>query len=102
MSSTSPRYPPPGGYPPRPPTIDDLAARAVVSQDNRIPIKSLLKTADNWRNRGQSYEEQYDLQNAFVAYASAGKLALEVIASHPDYDKALSEEQKSSLAKVKR
>ncbi|KAK0184520.1 hypothetical protein F5146DRAFT_938575 [Armillaria mellea] len=99
MSSTSPRYPPPGGCPPRPPTIDDLAARAVVSQDNRIPIKSLLKTADNWRNRGQSYEEQQDLQNAFVAYASAGKLALEVIASHPDYDKALSEEQKSSLAK---
>ncbi|KAK0224236.1 hypothetical protein IW262DRAFT_1269407 [Armillaria fumosa] len=99
MSSTSPRYPPPGGCPPRPPTIDDLAARAVVSQDNRIPIKSLLKTADNWRNRGQSYEEQQDLQNAFVAYASAGKLALEIIASHPDYDKALSEEQKSSLAK---
>ncbi|KAK0447262.1 hypothetical protein EV421DRAFT_1706830 [Armillaria borealis] len=99
MSSTSPRYPPPGGCPPRPPTIDDLAARAVVSQDNRIPIKSLLKTADNWRNRGQTYEGQQDLQNAFVAYASAGKLALEIIVAHPDYDTALSKEQKSSLVK---
>lgn len=59
-----------------------------------------MKTADTWRNRGQTYEEQQDLQNAFVAYASAGKLALEVIAVHPDYDRTLSEEQKLSLAKV--
>ncbi|PBK58481.1 hypothetical protein ARMSODRAFT_119769 [Armillaria solidipes] len=99
MSSTSPRYPPPGGYPPRPPTIDDLEARAVSHwQDNRIHITSLWKAADNWRNRGQTYEEQQDLQSAFVAYTSARSLVLEVIPAHPDYNKAFNEEQKSSLA----
>ena len=88
---------------PRPPaTIAHLNSLTEIPEsDPRIPLKTLLKSADSFRLQAQEQEAAGDIENAFVAYGVAAKYALERVPAHCDYGEKLTREQRLALGKVR-
>lgn len=95
--SSDARAPPP----PPPPTIAHLSSMTQIPEsDTRLPLKSLLRSADHYRMKAQQSEREGDIEGAFVAYGIAAKYALEMVPVHKDYGERLSREQRTALEKV--
>jgi len=76
----------------------ELAERAkqILGEDPR-PFKAWLRIAENARRDAKSFQEQGDLESAFVEYAKAATIVLEKIPSHPDYRVLLSTTQRHNM-----
>ncbi|KAI9464131.1 hypothetical protein BJY52DRAFT_1107343, partial [Lactarius psammicola] len=85
----------------RPHSIAELAelARQSIGDDAR-PFKSWLRTAENGRRDAKSYQEQGDLESAFIEFARAATIVLEKIPSHPDYRVLLTSTQRHNMGLV--
>ena len=96
--------PPPSQHqapPSRPHSVAELAERAerTLSDDPR-PISAWLRIAENARRDAKSFQEQGDLESAFVEFVRAAKTVLEKIPSHPDYRVLLSTRERHNLGLV--
>ena len=98
-----PAPPPPQLQPPpsRPHSIGELAERAkqILGEDPK-PFKAWLRIAENARRDAKSFQEQGDLESAFVEYAKAATIVLEKIPAHPDYRVLLSTTQRHNMGLV--
>lgn len=97
-----PALPPQHQAPPsRPHSIGELAERAkqILGEDPR-PFKAWLRIAENARRDAKSFQEQGDLESAFVEYAKAATIVLEKIPAHPDYRVLLSTTQRHNMGLV--
>ncbi|KAF9024993.1 hypothetical protein BDZ89DRAFT_95960 [Hymenopellis radicata] len=90
--------------PPRPPaTIAHLQSQTrIPDSDARLPLKSLLRSADSYRMQGQQREREGDIEAAFVAFGVAAQYALELVPAHAEYGERLTREQRAALEKVRR
>jgi hypothetical protein len=87
--------------PSRPHSIAELAERAKQSVGYDVrPFKTWLRIAENARRDARSFNEQGDLDSAFVEYAKAATIVLEKIPSHPDYRVLLSTTQRHNMGLV--
>jgi hypothetical protein len=87
--------------PSRPHSIAGLAERAkqILGEDPR-PFKAWLRISENARRDAKSFQEQGDLESAFVEYAKAAMIVLEKIPAHPDYCVLLSTTQRHNVGLV--
>ncbi|KAI0265418.1 hypothetical protein BC834DRAFT_879357 [Gloeopeniophorella convolvens] len=82
----------------RPYSIAELAERAKQSLGEETrPFKSWLRVAENARKDGKTFQEQGDLESAFVEFARAATIVLEKIPAHPDYRVLLSSTQRHNM-----
>lgn len=82
----------------RPQTIAELAERAKQSLGGDVrPLKAWLRIAENARRSAKNFDEQGDLDSAFVHYAKAATIVLEKIPGHPDYRVLLSTTQRHNM-----
>jgi STAM-binding protein len=89
--------------PPRPHSIAELAEHAKHSLgDDTRPFKSWLRIAENARRDAKSFQEQGDLESAFIEFARAATIVLEKIPTHPDYRVLLSSTQRHNMGLVSR
>ena len=96
--------PPPSQHqaPPSPPhDIGELAERARQSlgEDPR-PFKTWLRIAENARRDAKSFQQQGDVESAFVEYAKAATILLEKIPAHSDYRILLTSTQRWNMGLV--
>ena len=85
----------------RPHTIGELAERVKqILGENPRPIKAWLRIAENARRDAKSFQEQGDLESAFVEYAKAATCVLEKIPADPDYRVVLSTRQRHNIGLV--
>ncbi|KAI9459316.1 hypothetical protein F5148DRAFT_964366, partial [Russula earlei] len=85
----------------RPHSIAELAELAKLTLgDDPKPFKAWLRTAENARRAAKSFQEQGDLESAFVEYAKAATIVLEKIPAHPDYRVLLSTTQRHNMGLV--
>jgi USP8 dimerisation domain len=86
---------------PVPHSIGELAERAkqILGEDPK-PFKAWLRIAENARRDAKGFQEQDDLESAFVEYAKAATIVLEKLPSHPDYNVILSTEQRHNMGLV--
>jgi USP8 dimerisation domain len=91
----------PASHPPH--SIAELAERAkqTLGGDPR-PFKAWLRIAENARRDAKSFQEQGDLESAFVEYVKASIIVLEKIPAHPDYRVLLSTTQRVNMGLVSR
>lgn len=82
---------------PRPATIRELAERARVDWDSSKTLKFWLKAAQLARNKGKDLVNGEDIEGAFVEYAKAATIALEMIPTHSEYNVSLNISQRSNL-----
>jgi hypothetical protein len=103
VAHPAPPPPPPqhGGSPSRPHSIGELAERAkqILGEEPR-PFKTWLRIAENARRDAKSFQEQGDLESAFVEYAKAATIVLEKIPAHSDYRILLSTTQRHNMGLV--
>ena len=85
----------------RPHSIPELAeiARQSLGNDPR-PVKTWLRTAENVRRDAKTFQEQGNLELAFVEYAKAGIIVLEKLPFHPEYRVLLNATQRHNMALV--
>ena len=85
----------------RPHSIAELAdiAKQALGDDPR-PFKTWLRTAENARRDAKSFQEQGDLESAFIEYAKAATIVLEKIPGHPEYRVLLSATQRHNMGLV--
>ncbi|KAI0298362.1 hypothetical protein B0F90DRAFT_713962 [Multifurca ochricompacta] len=84
--------------PSRPHSIAELAELAKQSfGDDTRPFKAWLRIAENARRDAKSFQEQGDIESAFVEFAKAATIVLEKIPSHPDYRVLLSSTQRHNM-----
>ena len=96
--------PPPSQHqapPLRPHSIGELAesAKQILGEDPK-PFKAWLRIAENARRDAKSFQEQGDLESAFVEYAKAATIVLEKIPAHSDYRILLSTTQRHNMGLV--
>ena len=100
-----PAPPPPQhqATPSQPRSIGELAehAKQIVGEDPR-PFKAWLRLAETARRDAKSFQEQGDLESAFIAYAKAATIVLEKIPAHPDFRVLLSTTQRHNMGLVSR
>jgi hypothetical protein len=100
---THPAPPPPQhpAPPSRPYSIGELAERAkqILGEDPK-QFKTWLRIAENARRDAKSFQEQGDLESAFVEYAKAATIVLEKIPAHPEYRILLSTTQRHNMGLV--
>jgi len=98
--SNSTLAPPPSQHQPasRPRSIAELAELAKQSLgDEPRPFKTWLRTAENARRDAKTFEEQGNLELAFVVFAKAAMIVLEKIPFHPEYRVLLSRTQRVNM-----
>jgi len=98
-----PAPPPPQhqASPSRPYSIRELAERAKqILGDNPRPFKAWLRIAETARRDAKSFQEQGDLESAFMEYAKAATIVLEKIPAHLDYRVLLSTTQRHNMGLV--
>lgn len=64
------------------------------------PFKTWLRIAESARRDAQSYQEEGDLESAFIETARAATIVLEKIPSHPDYRILLTPVQRHNMGLV--
>jgi len=101
--SNSIEAPPPSHHQPasRPHSIAELAeiSKQALGDDPR-PFKTWLRTAENARRDGKAFQEQSNIESAFVEYAKAATIVLEKIPFHPEYRVLLSTTQRHNMGLV--
>ncbi len=87
--------------PSRPHSIAELAdiAKQSLGEDGR-QFKSWLRMAENARRDAKGFQEQGDLESAFIEFARAATIVLEKIPSHSDYRVLLSSTQRHNMGLV--
>jgi STAM-binding protein len=82
----------------RPHSIPELAevAKQSIGDDAR-PFKTWLRMAGDARRDAQIFQEQGDLESAFVEFAKAAMITLEKIPDHPNNILTLSQKHNMSL-----
>jgi len=87
--------------PSRPHSIAELAeyAKQSLGEDIR-PFKAWLRIAENARRDAKGFQEQGDLESAFVEYAKAATVVLEKIPAHNDYRVLLNTTQRHNMGLV--
>ncbi len=96
-----PRTAPPPLEASRPHSIAELAELAKQSLgDDARPFKTWLRIAENARRDAKSFQEQGDLESAFIEFARAATIVLEKIPSHPDYRVLLTSTQRHNMGLV--
>ncbi|KIY64647.1 hypothetical protein CYLTODRAFT_401548 [Cylindrobasidium torrendii FP15055 ss-10] len=84
--------------PPPPASIGYLNSLTQIPEsDSHLPLKSLLRSADSYRVKGQDQERANAIESAFVSYGIAAKYALERVPSHAEYGEKLTREQRQAL-----
>ena len=84
----------------RPAMISELTERANIPWDKSKGFKYHLKLAEKYRREGKEYERSGDMENAFVEFAKAASLVLELLPEHPDYFAKLKPNQRDNLRLV--
>ncbi|KAH8976378.1 hypothetical protein EDB86DRAFT_2765419, partial [Lactarius hatsudake] len=85
----------------RPHSIAELAELAKQTLgDEARPFKAWLRIAENARRDAKSFQEQGDLESAFIDFAKAATIVLEKIPSHPDYRVLLTSTQRHNMGLV--
>jgi STAM-binding protein len=85
----------------RPHSIAELAEVVRVSLGNEArPFKTWLRLAQNVRGDGKSFQEQGDLEHAFIEFGKAATIVLEKIPSHPDYGVLTTQTQRHNIGLV--
>jgi STAM-binding protein len=98
---TQPRAAPPPLEAPRPHSIAELAEMAKQSLgDDARPFKTWLRIAETARRDAKGFQEQGDLESAFIEFARAATIVLEKIPSHPEYRVLLSQTQRHNMGLV--
>ena len=89
--------------PSRPHSIAELAeiAKHTLGDDHR-PFKTWLRIAENARHAAKNFQEQGDLESAFIEFAKAATIVLEKIPAHRDYRVLLSSTQRHNMGLVSR
>jgi len=91
----------PQGQTSRPHSIPELADRAKqILGDDQRPLNAWLRIAERAHRDAKSYQEQGDLESAFVEYAKAATILREKIPTHPDYMVLLSRRQRHNMSLV--
>jgi hypothetical protein len=89
------------GFTRNPHSIEELAERMKQNLgENPRPFKTWLRIAENARRDAKTFQEQGDLDSAFVEYAKAATIVLEKIPAHPDYRVLLSTTQRHNMGLV--
>ncbi|KAI0249308.1 hypothetical protein BJV78DRAFT_1088396, partial [Lactifluus subvellereus] len=85
----------------RPHSIAELAeiAKHTLGDDNR-PFKTWLRIAENARRDAKNFQEQGDLEAAFIEFAKAATIVLEKIPAHSDYRVLLTSTQRHNMGLV--
>lgn len=78
-----------------------MAERARVDWDSSKTLKFWLKAAQLARNKGKDLVNGEDIEGAFVEYAKAATIALEMIPTHSEYNVSLNISQRSNLDQVR-
>lgn len=85
----------------RPPTISELAERGKQNLwDPAKPLKHWLRTAEAHKRAAQAFEDNRDLENAFLEYAKAATIVVDKIPSHSEYHTVLNPLQRKNLGLV--
>jgi STAM-binding protein len=102
-SPTQPTFAPPSQpqAASRPHSIAELAeyAKQTLGDDYK-PFKAWLRIAENARRDAKVFQEQGDLDSAFVEYAKAATIVLEKIPAHNDYRVLLNATQRHNMGLV--
>ncbi|KZT26101.1 hypothetical protein NEOLEDRAFT_270265 [Neolentinus lepideus HHB14362 ss-1] len=86
----------------RPPSISELATLAKEGLLNGPKdLKHYLRTAQRSRDLGKEYVKAGDLEAAFVEFARAASIVLDILPAHQDYLSLLNESQRHNLGLVR-
>ncbi|TFK52857.1 hypothetical protein OE88DRAFT_1677495 [Heliocybe sulcata] len=82
----------------RPTSISELAIVAKEGLGNGLKdLKHYLRTAQRSRDLGKEYVKAGDLEAAFVEFARAATIVLDILPRHRDYLTLLNESQRHNL-----
>ena len=105
--SNSTETPPPSQHQPasRLHSIEELAEIMKVIMkhslgDDPRPLETWLRTAENARRNAKTFQEQGNVELAFMEYAKAATIVLEKIPFHPEYRVLLGTAQQHNVALV--